>query len=189
MHDHDLPEHYRFFLSKERYEWQDPRRILTDAGLATGMKFFEVACGVGFFTLEAAKIVGREGRVFALDRDGQALEVCRKRLLSEGFSSFDLYQGKAEDFRMNLNADFGLVANALHDFDDPLLALENVRNSLRPGGVFLNVDWKKVRTPMGPPLSERLEEGRASEMIERAGFEIRKKGEAGPYHYFIIAEA
>jgi ubiquinone/menaquinone biosynthesis C-methylase UbiE len=189
MHSHDIPEHYRFFLSKERYDWQDPRKILWNAGLSSGMKFLEVACGAGFFTLEAAKIIGQQGWVFALDKDDQALEVCRKRLLEAGFSKFELFQGKAEDFSKSLGADFGLVANALHDFDNPVLALKNIHSSLRPGGLFLNVDWKKKSTPIGPPLTERFDEIQASGLLVQAGFKVRSKGEAGPYHYFILAVA
>jgi ubiquinone/menaquinone biosynthesis C-methylase UbiE len=46
---------------------RDPYKALNAAGLRPGQKVLEVGCGPGHFTIPAAKIVGDEGSVLALD--------------------------------------------------------------------------------------------------------------------------
>jgi ubiquinone/menaquinone biosynthesis C-methylase UbiE len=46
---------------------RDPDKALRAAGLERGQDVLEVGCGPGFFTIPAAKIVGEEGSILALD--------------------------------------------------------------------------------------------------------------------------
>jgi ubiquinone/menaquinone biosynthesis C-methylase UbiE len=48
----------------------NPYNRLSTAGLKPGRNVLEVGCGPGFFTIPAAKIVGDEGFVYALDFQG-----------------------------------------------------------------------------------------------------------------------
>jgi SAM-dependent methyltransferase len=56
MHDNPLLPYFR-----------NLQRLLKAAGLKPGQKVLEVGCGPGFFTIPAAKIVGEEGFVYAVD--------------------------------------------------------------------------------------------------------------------------
>jgi ubiquinone/menaquinone biosynthesis C-methylase UbiE len=47
--------------------FRDPDKALKAAGLQPGQEVLEVGCGPGFFTIPAAKTVGREGSILALD--------------------------------------------------------------------------------------------------------------------------
>ena len=47
--------------------FRNPDKLLKAAGLKSGQKVLEVGCGPGFFTIPAAKIVGEEGFVYAVD--------------------------------------------------------------------------------------------------------------------------
>lgn len=47
--------------------FRNPYKLLRAAGLKQGQKVLEVGCGPGFFTIPAAKIVGEEGFVYAVD--------------------------------------------------------------------------------------------------------------------------
>ncbi|PSO04502.1 hypothetical protein B9Q13_04405 [Candidatus Marsarchaeota G2 archaeon ECH_B_SAG-G16] len=182
-------EWYKRLLSKDRWEWQNPYKILKNAGLSSGMTFFDVACGPGFFTLEGAKIVGKRGWVYGLDTDEQALNICESRLKREGFSNFKLFNMKIEEFENVVkDVDFALIANALHDFENPILALRNVWLSLKKEGLLLVVDWVKRDTPIGPPLDVRMNLNEEKALLESARFSVNKTGEAGPYHYFILAK-
>jgi ubiquinone/menaquinone biosynthesis C-methylase UbiE len=52
----------------------NPTRSLKSAGIQPGQKVLEVGCGPGFFTVAAAKLVGDEGRVYAIDLQPLAIE-------------------------------------------------------------------------------------------------------------------
>ena len=46
---------------------RNPYKLLKAAGLEEGQKVIEVGCGPGFFTIPAARIVGDEGHVYAVE--------------------------------------------------------------------------------------------------------------------------
>ena len=59
--------------------FRNPQRLLKAAGLKQGQKVLEVGCGPGFFTIHAAKIVGKEGFVYAVDVHPLAIERAKNK--------------------------------------------------------------------------------------------------------------
>ena len=63
-------------------EWQtyfSPRKTLVALGLKKGMVVADLGCGYGTFTNAAARIVGKNGEVYAIDIDREMLRVVTKR--------------------------------------------------------------------------------------------------------------
>ncbi len=85
-------------------------------------------------------------------------------------------------------ADIVFFGIDLHDVEDPLKALVNARNMLKPGGRLIDLDWKKEPMEIGPPIEIRFTEEQASEFIRKAGFEIKEIKDSGAYHYRITAK-
>jgi ubiquinone/menaquinone biosynthesis C-methylase UbiE len=81
-------------------------------------------------------------------------------------------------------ADVVLLANVLHDIPDPTLA-EAVR-LLKPLGRLVNVDWKKSKTPGGPPPRIRLTPEAAGRRFARHGLRTEETWEFGPWHYALL---
>ena len=59
---------------------RNPYKILNAAGLKKGQKVVEVGCGPGFFTIPAARIVGDEGHVYAVDVHPRAVARVKKKV-------------------------------------------------------------------------------------------------------------
>jgi len=53
--------------SRFRHWLYPPLKTLQDAGVRPGQTVLEVGCGTGFFTLPAAKLIGEQGRLIAMD--------------------------------------------------------------------------------------------------------------------------
>jgi ubiquinone/menaquinone biosynthesis C-methylase UbiE len=172
----------------ERRQWQNPESILAVAGLKPAMTFVDLGCGNGFFAVPGARIVGEAGRVYGVDADPELIEELRQRAKTEGLKNIILTTGHAEDTHPCMQcADMVFMGNVLHDFDDPVRALQNARRVLKPDGVLVNVDWKDEPSPMGPPMSMRFSPARASGLIEGAGFTAGRPQDVGIYHYLILA--
>jgi ubiquinone/menaquinone biosynthesis C-methylase UbiE len=75
----------------------------------------------------------------------------------------------------------------LHDFYDPIKALSNAKKMLKPSGVLVNLDWKKVQMQFGPPFQIRFSEKKTEQLITQAGLAVQTIKDAGPYHYVIHA--
>jgi SAM-dependent methyltransferase len=73
-------------ISPVRRLMHDPHKILVDH-LAEGMTAFEPGPGMGFFTLEMARLVGPHGRVVAVDVQSRMLEKLARRAQKSGLAS------------------------------------------------------------------------------------------------------
>jgi ubiquinone/menaquinone biosynthesis C-methylase UbiE len=115
--------------------FRDPYKALRAAGLQPGQEVLEVGCGPGFFTVPAARLVGDEGRVHALDINPLALERVRHKAEQEGVTNVctilaDAAQTGLPDESFDLIFVFGL-ARARGGRERIMAELHRL---LRPGG-------------------------------------------------------
>jgi ubiquinone/menaquinone biosynthesis C-methylase UbiE len=70
--------------------FRDAYQALQAAGLEPGQKVLEVGCGPGFFTIPAARVVGEEGIVTALDVNPLAVEHVRQKVEEQGMTNVEM---------------------------------------------------------------------------------------------------
>jgi ubiquinone/menaquinone biosynthesis C-methylase UbiE len=170
-----------------RRSWYNPEAILQD--LRLGMVFMDIGCGDGFFSLLAAKKVGENGKVYAVDIDPSAIQKLSHKAIAEGLKNITAMAGKAEDTVFCVGcADFVFYSMNLHDFNDPAKVLQNSKQMIKPTGRLVDLDWKKQEMPFGPPLRIRFSEEKVSGLLQDAGFKVEAIKEAGRYHYVITAK-
>lgn len=170
-----------------RRSWYNPEAILQELNL--GMTFMDIGCGDGFFSILAAKKVGDKGHVYALDIDPSAIEKLQNKAKAEGLSNITAELGRAEETVFCQQcADFILYSMNLHDFDDPAKVLQNARQMIKPDGVVVDLDWKKIDAPPGPPLDIKFSEEYVAELVRSAGFRAIENCDVGPYHYVVVAK-
>lgn len=58
----------------------EPYKLLKAAGLKPEQKVLEAGCGPGFFTIPAAKLVGEEGVIYAVDVNPFAIEKVKEKI-------------------------------------------------------------------------------------------------------------
>ncbi|WP_350275595.1 methyltransferase domain-containing protein [Kribbella sp. HUAS MG21] len=109
--------------------WVDP--VLDGAGVRTGQRVLDVACGTGVVARNAADRVGGTGSVIGLDVNPAMLEVARNVR-----PELDWRTGDAADLPFD-DDDFDVVTcqAALMFFPDPTAALREMARVTRPGGV------------------------------------------------------
>ena len=179
---HVLPE-------EERRKWQNPEAILSEIGLKPGMTFLDIGCGLGYFTLPAAKVVGAKGKIYALDVSAENIAALNRKTKLAGIKNVVTRVAKAETTILcQACADIVFFGIVLHDFQDPIKVLANARLMLKPGGKLTNLDWKKEQGPFGPPEAIRFSQDKAIQLIESQDFKVKSVSNSGLYHYVIVAE-
>lgn len=68
----------------------NPYSRLVKAGLKSDQQVLEVGCGPGFFTIPAARIVGGEGHVYALDINPAAVEHVKRKIALNSVTNVDV---------------------------------------------------------------------------------------------------
>jgi SAM-dependent methyltransferase len=80
---HGNPTDFDTYLARlddpGRSKWQKPDRVIAALGLAGGDVAAEIGSGSGQFTIRMAKVVGEDGRVFAIDVEPRLLDVLAAR--------------------------------------------------------------------------------------------------------------
>lgn len=138
--------------------FRDPYRLLKAAGLKAGQKVLEVGCGPGFFTIPAAKIVGDEGLVYAVDVHPRAIERVKEKIEREGIKNVRPMLTNASntglpDQSIDLAFMFGLPCIV----GGQESVISEIHRILKPGGVL---SFKKTRGS----------EKKLIEKVERGGF-------------------
>jgi len=61
--------------------------MLQKVGIRKGQTILDFGCGYGMYTMPVAKIAGTQGRVYALDKDKEALDVLMQKTKSAGLKN------------------------------------------------------------------------------------------------------
>lgn len=172
--------------TKERRSFQNPEQILERAGIKCGMNVADIGAGTGFFSIPAAKIVGSEGKVYAVDIQSEMLAKLGEKARMEGAENIQSVPSKENEIPLRSESmDAALLIDVFHELEGDA-TLREAHRLLKEEGKLVVVDWKKEATPHGPPIEERLSEDEAKQKLEKAGFEFERSFETGPYHYGLI---
>ncbi|MDQ1279002.1 MAG: Class SAM-dependent methyltransferase, partial [Thermoproteota archaeon] len=62
-----LQEHPEEEVYKHQFLDKNPSKVLFEIGVRAGHVILDFGCGPGTYTISTAKLIGNEGRVYALD--------------------------------------------------------------------------------------------------------------------------
>ena len=117
--------------------FKNPYRLLEAAGLEPGQIVIEVGCGPGFFTIPAAKIVGKDGLIYAIDVNHRAVKRVEGKMQKYRIANIKPILGNAADSGLpeqsiDLVFIFGLryVAGGLSNL------ISGIHTILKPEGIL-----------------------------------------------------
>ncbi len=167
-----------------------PQKFLTEGGIKAGDTVADLGCGAsGHFVFPAARMVGDDGRVFAVDILPSVLQSIESRGKIEGANNVvrlwaDIERPGAT--KIPGGADMALLANTLFQTKDPAAAIRTAAEVLKPGGRLLIGEWKSTGASFGPSAMMRVDSGKVRQWAKDAGFIFDHEFEAGPYHYGMV---
>ena len=135
----------------------DHLNLLRPADLTPNASWADLGAGSGAFTLALRELLGLSADVYAVDRDGSRLAQL-ERAHRDHFGETEHLHLIQADFSQTLDLpllDGILMANSLHFFRNKEKVLRHVSTFLKPGGIFLLVEYNVDRgNPWVPyPLS------------------------------------
>ncbi len=122
--------------------------LVAYANPAPGMQVVDLASGTGEPAISMALRVGPHGHVTALDLSADLLEIARQRAQARGLENFTAQQADAHSLPFPDNSfDLATSRFGVMFFSDPVLALRELRRSMRPGARACFLAWGSFDQP------------------------------------------
>ena len=165
--------------------------LLTRAEIKQGDSVAEFGCGTsGHLIFPAAHLVGKSGKVYAIDILKPALEAMESRAKMEGVENVETVWADLERPGAlkiaDASVDLVILLHIVGQVKEKEIMCREAARILKPGGTILIADWKITATPFGPPPEKRLNPTMAKQLASAAGGELKQEFDAGPYHYGLV---
>jgi ubiquinone/menaquinone biosynthesis C-methylase UbiE len=135
------------FDNPVRKLFHQPPKILGPY-IEKGMRVMDVGCGMGFFSIGMAKMVGAEGKVFSIDLQQKMLEITLKRAKRAGLAErISSHRCQPDKLGLKETVDFILTFWMVHEVKNKTSFFSELRSNLAPGGKILTAEPKMHVSP------------------------------------------
>jgi ubiquinone/menaquinone biosynthesis C-methylase UbiE len=115
----------------------NPYRFLYAAGIKAGQYALEVGCGPGFFTIPAAKTVGKDGGICAIDINPAAVEAVERKARKNGLSNVKVMLADASKTGLPKSVfDAAFLFGVIHDFPNVDEVMREMHRVLKSKGIL-----------------------------------------------------
>ena len=122
----------------ESWEKEDGVKFLKKIGIKPGQIVLDFGARVGHYTIPLARIIGKEGIVYALDKDTNSLNELKRKMIKQGLENIIIVKADSNlKIRLENNSvDVILLYDVLHLIDDRKKLYKEVHRVLRDDGLF-----------------------------------------------------
>ena len=116
--------------------FKKPERVLREMGLQKGQTVLDYGCGIGSFSITAAKLVGDDGVVYALDNQPLAIKAVEKKIKKKRISNVKTILSARETGLPDESVDVVLLYDVFQMISDKEKLLEELHRVLKSGGIL-----------------------------------------------------
>ena len=179
----------------ERFEHEgraiyDQRYAILDAmGLEPGMVVADIGAGSGLISRLIARRVSPGGTVYAVDVAKNLVDHIEKTAREEEIPNLKAVLGKPRSPSLPPSSmDVICIIDAYHHFEYPAAMLAEIRKALRPDGMLVLIDFKRIEGVSREFILEmvRAGEGTFTDEFRNAGFElVERRDDMFPENYLM----
>jgi len=135
------PSYTGWFLDSWFRRWMQPAdKLIRRSGISEGMQVLEIGCGSGAYTTFVARVVGKKGKVYALDIQPRMLAQLENKLSrpeNQDITNIKLIQASAYELSFeDSTLDLVYMITVLQEIPDRHRALLEAHRVLKPAGIL-----------------------------------------------------
>ena len=158
--------------------------------MKTTDKFADIGCGIGYFSIPAAEVIGKNGMVYALDVEPEMIEELVKKIKENSISNIRTIVTEEYDFKLQgKNISNAFMCTVLHEIEDKERFLLEAKRILIDGGKIAIVEWIKCESDWGPPINHRIDSSDVKQVLINCGFIDISMVELNEYFYIMMANS
>ena len=174
---------------KSCFDLIDKDKTFSVLAVKPNSSFLDLACGTGKYSIEASKIIGKKGTIYAVDLWEEGIQALNSEIEARNITNIEtIVADITKKIPLEDNSiDACLMATIIHDLSRRArdASLREVARVLKPEGILNIIEFKKIDEGPGPPVDIRLREGEIESIVSVHGFKKVYAGEAGPYNYIL----
>ncbi len=172
------------------YFMHDPDVIFNELKIKDGYRFLDLGCGAGDYSIQASKLVGDSGVVYALDKWKGIIDKFQLEVNKQGLTNIQTHVSSIEEpIPIEDDCiDICLISTVLHTLDlheCKHILFNEIRRVLKPSGRVAIIECKKIDTPFGPPKVKRWSSEELEGIMKPYGFKKISYIDLG-YNYMIL---
>ncbi|HHP7239932.1 class I SAM-dependent methyltransferase [Longibacter sp.] len=165
-----------------------PGQVVDSLQLAPSDVVADIGAGTGYFTFRIAPRVPN-GRVFAVDIQPEMLDIMRRRIDRQQIDNVTLVRGTEKDPSLPPDTiDVAVMVDAYHEFAYPREMMTSLRESLRPGGRVVLVEYRKEDPSVPIKPLHKMSEAQVRKEMSAVGLDWVKTLDMLPRQHFIVVK-
>jgi len=137
--DKAMPD-LRFKLMSFEFKIRDflrPRKkILSEVGLKPGFQVLDYGCGPGSYVVGASELVGKTGKIYALDIHSLAIQRVKEIIRAKSLKNVETILSDCKTGLPDKSIDTVFLYDIVHDLSHPSEVLKEIYRVLKPAGIL-----------------------------------------------------
>ena len=176
-----------WLIRDEREREERCSLMLANLGVRPQMVICDMGCGVGFHSIKMAQMTGPRGYVAGVDVQSQMLTMMRKRMEEEGIENIVPILGSYHNPRLPRDTfDMVLMVDVYHEFSHPVQMLSAIRNSLKPDGVVVLVEYRAEDKTVPIKPEHKMSQEQVEKELTANGFKLVKSYDKLPWQHMLF---
>ena len=143
--DPDPMEFQGKFEIESREVFAHRKEIVAACQLKPGLTVADIGAGTGLFTRMFSDVVGKDGRVIAVDISQKFLDHIQKTSREAGQQNVETLLCTADSTELPAESvDVAFICDTYHHFEFPLKTMASLHRALKPGGRVILIDFRRV---------------------------------------------
>jgi ubiquinone/menaquinone biosynthesis C-methylase UbiE len=143
------------FTFKFRDFFAPRKNIVKEAGIKAGFHALDYGCGPGSYIIPTAELVGRSGKIYALDIHPLAIHMVQDIASKNQLKNVETILSDCKTGLLDNSIDVVLLYDTFHALSDPNGVLEELHRVLKPDGVLSFSDHHMKENEIIPQITNR----------------------------------
>ena len=176
-----------WLVRESRQREEDCRLLLEALQIQPGQTICDLGCGNGFYTLELARRVGPEGKVYAVDIQPQMLRLLVARARQEKLFNIQPILGTFIDPRLPKGeVDLVFCVDVYHEFSHPEMMLKRIRESLSDNGQIVLAEFRGEDASVPIKPLHKMTKVQVKKELEPNGFVLEREFDELPWQHLMF---
>jgi len=135
----------KMFNRRASHPKNKPDQILETLELQPRQNVADIGAGGGYFSLRFAELVGREGKVLAVDTNSGFLEFIKNSAEEKGLDNVETVLATENGLTLPENVDLVFMRNVCHHIPNRPEYFRKLKDFLKPGGRIATVEYRNAK--------------------------------------------